>query len=229
MTTRRIFLQLGFWSALLCGTGAAAYGLMSILIGATNASAITWVDVAEFSARYNPLPTILILTPPFLVTLAYPVLAVSLFGLAPDLRKPFGMLAIVFAAIYSAVLGPAYWMQLTFVPQSVLEGNAAAIEFSILWHTRSFFWAFESFGYFAIGVSCLFAGLSLTREFAASYVKVLLLVLAPLGILFLINQAAGLWALGTVVSLFLVFAWSFLFAVIGFSLARACRRNFKQP
>jgi hypothetical protein len=219
----KTFITMGYWAALLCGIAAACYGVSSIIIGATAASDITWVSLEKFVAGYRLWVTILILTPPFLVTLIFPVFAVSLLGLASEQRKPLAIVAIVFAGIYSAVLGSGYWEQLTFIPQAILEGNHAGLPLSIMWHPRSSFWAFESFGYFMMGVSSAFAGLALSPARTSRLARVLMIVLAPLGLLFMINEAAGMWFLASFMPLFLVFSWVIVFSIAAFSLFKSFR------
>lgn len=225
MTTNRHALRLGYWSALVCGLGAAGYGVMNIFVALTDAKALDWGSLDQFLAHYQTLPTLLTMTPPFLVALTYPVLAAALYGAASEERKPYATVALVFAGMYAAILGSAYWVQLTFVPQSILEGSAGTIQLAIVWHPRGVFWAFESFGYFAMGVSCAFAALSLAPESTGRFLRLRLLALAPLGVLFMVNEAAGDWSLAFFMVLFLVFGWVILFSSASFSLSRVFRRR----
>lgn len=214
------FIRIGYWSALACGLGAVAYGVASILVAVLATSAITWPTYEQFIASYSPLPTLVVLTPPFLVTLIFPVLAVSIHAMVSEARQPFALLGLVFAGVYTAVLGAGYWMQLTFIPQSLQEGNTAGLALWVLWHPRSFFWSIESFGYFSMGIAGMFLGLACKATPLSPRARSGLMAMFPLGIVFMINEALGNYPLGGPVSITLVFAWVILFAFVAFSLAR---------
>ena len=212
--------KLGRYASLSVGMGAVGYGLTSIIVALTAPDAITWKGYESFIANYQAWPTMLIVMSPFLVTFIYPILAVAMYWAASEERRPYSQLAVIFAGIYTAVLGSAYWTQLTFIPQSIQEGNTAGLQLWVMWHERGIFWSYESFGYFAMGISLAFAGLSITPGKVKGYVRTLMFVMFPFGFLFMLNEWMGMWPLATVMVLSLIFGWVILVSIISFSLYR---------
>jgi hypothetical protein len=61
-------------------------------------------------------------------------------------RRPLALLGLAFAGIYTAVLGAAYWVQLTYVPWNLLRGSTEGLTPWVMWNPASFFWPLESSG-----------------------------------------------------------------------------------
>lgn len=226
-------LKLGFWAALLCGVGAVGYGVASVLVGAFAPEAITWESFDQFVTDYRLLPTLAILTPPFVVTLAFPVLVLAVHAALPETRQPLTLVALVFAGVYTAVLGSAYWLQLTNVPWNILRGTTEGLAVWVAWNPASLFWSVETYGYFAMGVSGLFLGLALVAGTVPRRVRRALIAMGPLGVAFLAVafkdlafEAAGIYdrngaeVVATIWALSLVFAWVILVGFVSFALAR---------
>jgi hypothetical protein len=227
------FLRLGYWSAVACGAGALAYGALSVVVGLVAVSAITWEGYPEFVAGYSALPSLAVLLPPFVVAVVFPALVLALHAAAPEERRPFALLALVFAGIYTAALGSAYWLQLTYVPWNLMRGAADGVAPWVVWNPASFFWAFETFGYFAMGLACLFAGLAFAPGTIPRHVRRGLLGMGALGLLFLVTafkdvvldptpagDPAGAEAWANVWALSVGLAWVVLFGFLSLSLAR---------
>ena len=113
---RHPFARLGFWAAIAGAVGAILSGVTTLVI-VFFTSTFIWQDYASYLASYNPWITAAALIPVFAV-----------HQTVPEGRRPPVLLALVFAGIYSAVLGMASWLQLTFVPQSLVEGHTSARE-----------------------------------------------------------------------------------------------------
>jgi hypothetical protein len=154
------FARLGYWAAVVCGVAAVAYGVASFLVAAFAPAALTWEGYEQFAAAYLPWPTMAVLAPPFVVTVAFPVLITAVYATTSAERRPFALLALVFAGVYTAVLGAAYWLQLTNVPWNIVRGATDGIAPWVVWNPASFFWSLETFAYFAMGASCVFAALA---------------------------------------------------------------------
>jgi hypothetical protein len=223
---RDSFARIGFWSALVCGVGAIAYGLASIGVAIVATSALTYEGYSAFVAGYSLLPTFVVVAPPFVVTLAFPVLVAAIYASLPEERRPLGLLALVFAAIYTAVLGSAYWLQLTYVPWNIMRGAGEEVAPWIIWNPASFFWGFETFGYLAMGLSCLFAGLAYLPGSVPRRIRRGLIAMGVLGVYFmsaalkdpLLNPVPEeAWV--TVWALSAAFAWVILFGFVAASLA----------
>ena len=219
------FTRLGYWAALACGAAAVAYGVVSILVVVIAPAALTWDGYELFVADYRRWPTMAVLAPPFVVTAVFPVLVLAVYATVGEARRPFALLALVFAGVYSAVLGAAYWLQLTNVPWNVVRGATDGIAPWVLWNPASFFWSLETFAYFAMGVSCVFAALAYEPGILPRRLRTGLLAMGALGVYFLstalkdvVFNADAAWVTAWSLSAFA--AWVVLFAFVAFGLAR---------
>ena len=227
-TTVNDWIGWGRWSALVCGLGAVCYGLAGVLVGAFAASAITWETFDQFIAGYRPLPTLLLLFPSFVVAVVFPVLVVAVYSMVREERRPFGLAALMFAGVYTAVLGADYWLQVTNVPWNIIRETTDGLAPWVLWNPASFFWSFEAFGYFAMGIACVFVGLAYQPGELPRRLRGGLLAMGPLGVFFLttslkdvlLNPADPAPAWVTVWSLSAALAWVVLFGFVSLSLAR---------
>lgn len=230
---RAEFTRLGYWSALVCGLGAVAYGVGAAAIGVFAPSAITWETLDEFVADYRPLPTVVVLVPPFLVAVVFPALVLAVHTTLREERKPLGLLALLFAGIYTAVLGTDYWLQLTNVPWNIIRETTDGLAPWVLWNPASLFWSFEAFGYFALGVSCVLLALATDPGVLPRGLRRALAGMSVLGVLFLVNNLKdlvleavrsdghrGIEGLATGSALSLVLAWVVLFGFVCFWFAR---------
>lgn len=226
------FARLGYWSALVCGLGAVAYGVAAIVIGVFAAPAITWDSFNEFVADYKPLATVVVLVPPFLVAMVFPALVLAVYTTLREERKPLGLLALLFAGVYTAVLGADYWLQLTNVPWNIIRETTDGLAPWVLWNPASFFWSFEAFGYFAMGVSCFVLGLAHDRGVLPRRLRRGLIGMGVLGAGFMLNnlndlvvaavlgeRSQGMEALATASALSLVLVWVVLFGFVALSFA----------
>lgn len=121
------FARVGRWAALACGVAVVAYGVVSIRVAAIAPSALTWESYEQFVADYRRWPTMAVLIPPFVVTVVFPLIILAVYATVSEARRPFALLALVFAGVYTAVLGAAYWLQLTNVPWNIVRGGTDGI------------------------------------------------------------------------------------------------------
>lgn len=227
-------VTLGYRSALVCGTGAVGYGVASILVGLLAPSAIDWEGMERFAADYQALPTVVLVTPPLVVALAFPLLVLAASAKVAGPRRPLASLALAFAGITTAVLGAAYWIQLTYVPWNILRGTTEGLAPWVMWNPASFFWPLETFGYFAMGTASLLLGLAFRRTEIPRRLRRGLLAMGALGAYFMLVAlkdlvlsitlgepwTSGVEALATAMALSAAFAWVLLFGFVSFSLAR---------
>jgi hypothetical protein len=227
MSDRDTFDRLGYWSALGCGAGALAYGVVSIAVAVIAPSALTWEGYEHYAAAYSPWPTLAVLAPPFVVSVAFPFLVLALYAAAAESRRPFALLGLAFAGVYTAVLGSAYWLQLTNVPWNIVRGATEGIAPWVIWNPASFFWSLETFAYFVMGLSCVCCALAFDGATLPRGIRRGLLAMGVLGAYFLSTAAKDVllapapdqaWA--TVWSLSAAFAWVALFGFVSLALAR---------
>ena len=233
---------LGRWSALVCGIGAVGYGVTATVVGVFAASAITWESFDQFVSEYRPLPTVAVLFPAFLVAMVFPLLVVAVYSTVREGRKPLGLAAVLFAGVYTAVLGADYWLQLTNVPWNTLRGTTDGLAPWVVWNPASLFWSFEGFGYFALGVSCFFLALAHDPGVLPKRLRRTLMGMGALGVLFLVNNLKdlvveavrsdgwqGIEGVATGSALSLVFAWVVLFGCVSFFFAGWFARLRSEP
>ncbi len=82
-----------------------------------------------------------------LAVLLLPVLFVSLHELAPENKRVFSRLAIVFCTLFAAFVGINRFVQLSVVRLSILEGNAEGLERFLPYDGRSALFALEMTGW----------------------------------------------------------------------------------
>jgi hypothetical protein len=219
------FARLGYWAALTCGAGAAAYGVASITVVAVAPAALSWESYALFAADYSPWPTMAVLFPPFVVTVAFPLVILAVYATVADERRPFALLTLLLAGAYSAVLGSAYWMQLTNVPWNIVRGAGEEIAPWVIWNPASLFWPLETFAYFVMGLACSFAAMAYTPGDLPRRVRGGLLAMGALGVWFLTTALKDVvfdtetaWTMAWSLSAFVL--WVLLFPSVAFGLAR---------
>ena len=156
------FARVGYWAALICGIGAATYGVVSLTVAVVAPAAMSWEGYEQYAADYSRWPTMAVLFPPLVVTVVFPLLVLAIYATVAEQRRPFALLGLLFAGVYTAVLGSAYWLQITNVPWNIVRGAGEEIAPWVVWNPASFFWALETFAYFAMGLACVFAALAYT-------------------------------------------------------------------
>jgi hypothetical protein len=233
MGLQHVYRRIGYWAALACGVGTVAYGLVSILVGVLAPSALSWEGYEQFTTDYRLWPTMAVLAPPLVVTIAFPILVVAVYATVSEERRPLALLALLFAGIYTAVLGAAYWLQLTTVPWNILRGATDGIAPWVVWNPASLFWSLETFGYFTMGVACVLVALAYEPGVLPRRARGGLLAMGPLGLFFLstalkdvlLNPGEPAPAWVTVWSLSAALVWVVLFGFVSLSLARWFARS----
>ena len=100
--------RIGFWSAILTTVWTiwfiAAFGFyMSSLPS-------EWPGIEVFAASFDPVSYIAWVGPCLLLALTFPVMMSSIYFYASDDKKLWGLLGLVFAVMYRAVLATNYWL-----------------------------------------------------------------------------------------------------------------------
>ena len=188
----------------------------------------------QFAADYSPWPTMAVLAPPFVVTVAFPLLVIALYATAPAARGLFALLALAFAGVYTAVLGAAYWLQITNVPWNVVRGADDGIAPWVVWNPASFFWSLETFAYFAMGAACALLAFAFEPGVLPRGARRGLFAMGWLGVWFLstalkdvVFNTEAAWATAWSLSAFV--AWVLLFGYVALSLARWFATQAAEP
>jgi hypothetical protein len=219
------YARAGYWAALVCGVGAIAYRVVSIGVAVGAPHVLVWDGYERIAVGSRPWPTIAILVPLLVVTVAFPPLVAALYAAAAEGRRAFALLALTFAGIYTAVLGAAYWLQITNVPWNVVRGADDGIAPWVVWNPASCFWSLETFAYFAMGAACVLAALAFEPGVLPRGARRGLFAMGWLGVWFLstalkdvVFNSEAAWVTAWSLSAFA--AWVVLFGYVGLSLAR---------
>jgi hypothetical protein len=128
-TEKRYVFQLGFWSS----------AIATLLVAVAGVTA---------TASIQPFATVIgfLLTPTFLVVMA------CIHCYASNDKRVFSLIGLSFAIIYATLISINYFIQLTFVRQSIFDVEIFAMD-----NPQSMMWVIEVLGYFFMGLSTLFA------------------------------------------------------------------------
>lgn len=144
--------KLGFRSAVLC----SVFSLFYIV-----AQLFEWVGFLGSKggpeSGSTPLGLILLLTPSLLLAFSFVVMMVSVHYYAPEAKRPWSHIGVVFAAIYATLVGIVYFTQLTLVLPHLMRGDVAKIEWLLFVPFDSFLYAVDILGYSLMSLSTLFA------------------------------------------------------------------------
>lgn len=144
-----------------------------------------------------------------LAALLLPMLFVSLHELAPENKRVFSRLAIVFCTLFSAFVGINRFVQLSVVRLSVLAGDTEGLERFLPYDGRSALFALEMTGWgVMLGLAAFFLALSLRRSRLTGIARMALFLYTTLG---LVSGIA--FMLGSPLSVIGFAAWGFVLYV----------------
>ncbi len=105
----------------------------------------------------TPLGIVVLLTPSLFLGSSFLVLMVAVHRAAPEERRIWSQLAVVFATMYAVLISVVYYVQLTLVAPRLAEGRTAGIEMFLFVPFDSFLYAVDILGYSFMSVATLFA------------------------------------------------------------------------
>lgn len=138
-------------SGLLVLAGAVLSGPVAMLVVAQVSPQPAWVDVSTFVDHYHPvqvLPYVL----GYILLSGFVFFSASCHAVTPASERPRTSAALVFTAIYAALVFTNYTIQLGFIPR-VLDERPAYLAALTMANPESFAWFLEMFGYAAMGVA----------------------------------------------------------------------------
>lgn len=138
-------------SGLLVCAGALLSAPMAMFVVAQVAPQPAWVDVNTFFDHYHPVQALPYLLGYILLT-GFVFFTASCHALAPDSLRPRTSAALVFTAIYAALVFTNYTLQLGFIPR-MLKDRPAYLGALTMANPESFAWFLEMFGYAAMGMA----------------------------------------------------------------------------
>lgn len=159
-SVRKTASQLGWWSAVLTVIFTVLFSVIAIPTPARSGPfCATWgcipypyTNVAQFiPGDYFWLIPAILLAPIFVVLFA------CIHSFAPEEKKLFSRIALLFAVAYAVVIAVDYFSQLTIVIPSLQSGESAGLSLFTQYNPHGFFIAGEALGYLMMNVAFLFA------------------------------------------------------------------------
>ena len=137
--------RIGFWSAIL----TTIWTIWFILAFGYYMSSLPseWPGIEAFAASFEPIPYIAWVIPCLLLALVFPIMMSCIHYYAPDNKKIWSLLGLVFAVMYGAVLAINYWLLLTVVRESLLSGYIEGLEWFVIGSPHSITNTIEGIGY----------------------------------------------------------------------------------
>lgn len=122
--------RLGFWSAAL--TAAWTVWFIGAFVAYLPYLPAEWTGIESFAASFESAPYVAWVLPCLLLALTFPVLMSSIHSYAPDDKRIWSRLGLVFAMMYGALLAATYWVLLTVVRQSLLSGYTEGLAWFVI-------------------------------------------------------------------------------------------------
>jgi hypothetical protein len=142
----------GFWSAVLATLFSLTYVVAQIA---------EWLGLLGSQggpeSSSTPLGLFVLLTPSLLLGPSFLLLMVSIHDLSPPSRKIRSHAAVVFATVYTALIGVSYYVQLAWVAPRLARGQTHGIEPFLFVPFDSFLYAVDILGYSFMSLATLFA------------------------------------------------------------------------
>jgi hypothetical protein len=153
--------RLGFWSAVLTAVIAAAHFAVGIATPARSGPFAPAANIITYPytnvASFVPMDYIW-LYPGFLLAPTFVVLMACIHYYASDDKKVFSQIGLSFAVVYAAVITTDYFIQLTVLEPSLLNGETAGLSLFTQYNPHGIFIALECLGYLMMSVALLFTG-----------------------------------------------------------------------
>lgn len=150
-------LNTGLWAAL----SAAAWAVWFIVaFGVWISRLPAWTGIEAYVAAFDPVGYMAWVIPCFLLSITFPVLMTAVYLYLPADRRAPALVALVFAALYGAVLGATYFILGTVVRTAIAAGNTDGLEWLVIGSPLSLLNALEGAGYLFMGLSTVFAGVA---------------------------------------------------------------------
>jgi hypothetical protein len=151
--------RFGFWTAVCMSIATAAALAVAIMTPPRSgpfcvSSCVTYpyTDIAAFFPRdYLWMYPGMLLAPLFVVLMA------CIHHYASNDKKLFSLIGLSFAAVAAAVITTDYFIQLTVIQPSLLQGETAGLSLISQYNPHGIFIALESLGYVLMSVAFVFA------------------------------------------------------------------------
>ncbi|AUV83163.1 hypothetical protein C2R22_17160 [Salinigranum rubrum] len=150
---------IGFWAAVFATLFSVTYIVAQIgewagLLGSAGGP----------ESSSTPFGLVVLLTPSLFLGTAFVILMVSVHYYAPEERKIWSHIGLVFATIYAVLISINYYVQLTFVVPRLLQGNVDSVSLQpfLFVPFDSFLYSVDILGYSFMSLATLFAAFAFT-------------------------------------------------------------------
>ena len=211
--------QIGFWSGALTATWTVWFTIAFFAWYAISPPS-EWQGIQTYVDAFQSIPFLAWVIPCVLLTLTFPILMSSIYLYASNERKIWGLLGLVFALIYAAVLGLNYWILLAVVSPALVGNYAEGLELFVIGSPVSIAFSLEGFGYSLMGLSMMFAGPVFSEGKQERWIR-WILILNGIQVFAVIAGLLGFWMV-TMVSLVI---WCISFPVAAILLAMLFKKQ----
>ena len=182
--------RIGFWSAIL----TTIWTIWFILAFGYYMSSLPseWPGIEAFAASFEPIPYIAWVIPCLLLALVFPIMMSCIHYYAPDNKKIWSLLGLVFAVMYGAVLAINYWLLLTVVRESLLSGYIEGLEWFVIGSPHSITNTIEGIGYGFMGFAVIFVSQIFSGDKLERWLRWLFIVNGVTGIAGVILGGLGI-------------------------------------
>ncbi len=219
LAMRKPLSRIGFWSGILTAIFTIWFTVAFFAWYAVSPPS-EWRDIQTYAAAFQSAPFLAWVVPCVLLALTFPVLMASIYQLASNDKKIWGLLGLVFALIYAVILGLNYWIQLSVVSPAMVAGHTEGLTPFVIGSPVSIAFSLEGLGYSLMGLSMLFAGPVFSGGKLETWIRRLLILN---GVQVAVVIAGFLeWWIVTMLSLVI---WCLSFPVVSILLAILFRRT----
>jgi hypothetical protein len=151
--------KIGFWSAIL----SSIFSIIDII--GQLAEWLGWLgSKGGPESASTPLGIVVLLTPSLFLGSSFLVLMVSVHYYAPEDKKIWSHVGILFATIYAALISINYFVQLTLVMPHLMRGDVESVRFLLFTPFDSFLYSVDILGYSFMSMATLFAAFVFTAR-----------------------------------------------------------------
>ena len=151
--------KMGYRSAILASVFSIAYCLGQL------AEWLGWLGSGGGPENASTvLGLIVLLTPSLFLGASFLVMMICVHYYAKGELRPYSLVAVAFAIIYTTLISINYFVQLTLVVPHILKGETESIRFLLFIPFDSFLYSVDILGYSFMSLSTLFAAFVFTGK-----------------------------------------------------------------
>ncbi len=178
----RIVFRMGFWSSL----GTAILNLWYLIAFALYQPILyaPWSGIESHAHSFRQLPFFAWTIPCFFLTLAFLTMMVTIYSLAEEEKRIWGLLALILAAIYTAISSTNYYIQMAIVRYNLMHNMTEGISLWLYanYYPHSIPGALEGIGYFFMCLSILCAAKIFGQAKLERFIKWIFIATGILGL-----------------------------------------------